>query len=1845
MAMLDNDTLMAIMPDATSAMIKMRLKTLKSWIDREFDMVVGQPSGTLDIRQFSLEVCRDLQRKLSRKGSSSVSFKSTTQTDVKDGIGTFNGKISNWKRSKRKFEAGLAQLKNENGIPLSYVIRDDGEREAAITAGGFAAQLYEAPMSGPTFLQDNFRVYQTLIQWTSGGTAETYVDSYQSTQHGRHVWLAMVNTYEGADARNANIQETRTLLESLKYEKDSHNFTFDDYCTKTITYNNDLTRYGANVDGRSQVSKFLTGITRTDLQPIKINILRDERCKADIFQAVSDFKDVYQTLVKSGNATQTRAERRVASQSRDSTQSTRFGRGGGGRGGRGPRDSTARGGRGGGRTARGERGRGRGNGGRGGQRSGSNYIAQATLDLLSPRERAMILLGRTAIEAQGDSNVSTRSVSSASSITTEPAAATHSTALVVAAPTTGSGASGLFGQQSSGGRNRNASATNTTTENQYYLDHDGIRRLCPTTTSDKRVIGKQMKIDQPMNYAARKRCEIDTRADTFCAGQTFLLHEATGMVVDVGGFHPSLPVVKDVPIGTVITAYDTPEGETIILSVHQALFFGASMEHSLCQPNQFREHGLIVDTTPKQYTNGKSLHGMYIPDQELHIPFELFGCLSYFPTRLPTPDEIDTCRWAHLSSDGEWDPYSNHFASSERATMSHLTEHPRYGRFPTRPDSDTYDADGFNIDGRYQGSVSTLVPPHTPENIDTMICSANKIKATAGDRFIGATSSKTHRSTVDAAELAARWGTSLSTASQTLRTTTQRGYRYLHGNLDRRFRTRQNQLRRNLLRTAVYSDTLFSDTKSVRGYTCAQLFVTAEGFADGNVMTSKSDAYLQLNDFCREHGIPDPLVTDMAGEETEGEWKRVVKENLIKQRTTEAYSPWQNKCEKEIGELKRHCSRISHRARVPAKLWCFTWFYTLKIRQHIARSTANDRTPYESLKGETPDISALIEFDYYSYVKVRLPTGFPNDNWILARWLGPAESVGQGLTYYVIKDNGQVIARSTVRPLLPEEWTSEVEKAARLTFDKNLMEHIGEYADDEIQVVQNDEMEQPLGKMEDDAMESQALPTANAPTNDVNAGPDMLVGAEIYLPHGDRNEIAKVMGRKRNSDGLYIGRKHQNPILDSRVFTIRFPDGDEMDVSYNTIAEHLFSQVDEEGNQYQLFKEIIGHRKNKQAVEKADQYRTKNGKQAKKQTTAGWDLEVEWADGTSSWLPLKQLKETNSVETAQYARDNRIIEEPAFDWWAMHVLKRRTRLIKMSQSRHKRSGYKFGIRIPRSTTEALEIDAENGNTDWYDAIMKEMLNVRIAFNVLKRGDNAPPGYKKIPLSMIFDIKLDFTKKARLVAGGHRTDPPTSMTYSSVVSRESVRIAFTIAALNGLDVIMSDVGNAYLNAKTSEKVYGIAGPEFGDDDVGKVCVIVRALYGLKSSGAAWRSHFANDLRDMGFTSTLADPDVWLRPAIKKNGFKYYEYILVYVDDQLTISENAAQITDQLTSDYKYRLKDVGPPTKYLGARIGKQQLPDGSFAWSMSAEEYLKKAIPEIERKFGNIVNLFGKSQLDTPAPTDFHPEIDQSAFLDDDGAWLYQSYIGILRWAVELGRVELNHTAATMAKFSTAPREGHLRAVIRTFAYCKKHITSMIVFDPTPRNFAGITWDGVDWAEFYPDAVTEGEGIPPNAPEPRGNPVHLTMFCDASHATDLVTRRSTTGILFFLNGAPIKWYSKRQNTIESSTFGSEFVALKIAVEMNDGLRYKLRMFGIPLDGPTNGFCDNESVVRNTTVPESTLQKKHNSIAYHKCRESVALGAIRIKHERGKFNCSDILTKFLPAPAHVQCSRCIMYNRR
>lgn len=162
-----------------------------------------------------------------------------------------------------------------------------------------------------------------------------------------------------------------------------------------------------------------------------------------------------------------------------------------------------------------------------------------------------------------------------------------------------------------------------------------------------------------------------------------------------------------------------------------------------------------------------------------------------------------------------------------------------------------------------------------------------------------------------------------------------------------------------------------------------------------------------------------------------------------------------------------------------------------------------------------------------------------------------------------------------------------------------------------------------------------------------------------------------------------------------------------------------------------------------------------------------------------------------------------------------------------------------------------------------------------------------------------------------------------------------------------------------------------------------------------------------------------------------------------------------------------------------------------------------------------------------------------------------------------------------------------------------------------------------EWLDFYPDAE---ELRPRNAPEPLGNDIVIRVYVDANHAGNLKNRRSHTGLIIYVNNSPIMWFSKRQNTVESSSFGSEFVALRIATELIEALRYKLRTFGVRVESPTEIYCDNKSVVQNSSVPESTLSKRHNAICYHRVREAQAAEIIKVGWIEGIRNLADLFTK-------------------
>jgi Reverse transcriptase (RNA-dependent DNA polymerase) len=171
--------------------------------------------------------------------------------------------------------------------------------------------------------------------------------------------------------------------------------------------------------------------------------------------------------------------------------------------------------------------------------------------------------------------------------------------------------------------------------------------------------------------------------------------------------------------------------------------------------------------------------------------------------------------------------------------------------------------------------------------------------------------------------------------------------------------------------------------------------------------------------------------------------------------------------------------------------------------------------------------------------------------------------------------------------------------------------------------------------------------------------------------------------------------------------------------------------------------------------------------------------------------------------------------------------------------------------------------------------------------------------------------MDFTRKARFVAGGHKMDPPSSITYASVVSRERVRIDFLLAVLNDLDVMAADIQGAYLKAPCCEKVYTVCGAEFGEH-AGKMWVIKLALYALKSSRFALQSHLAETLCSLDFSMCYADNDVWFKPATKLDGTEFYEYVLVYTDDILAISTKPGDILAYLDQHYVLKPNLIGPP---------------------------------------------------------------------------------------------------------------------------------------------------------------------------------------------------------------------------------------------------------------------------------------------------------------------------------------------
>ena len=318
----------------------------------------------------------------------------------------------------------------------------------------------------------------------------------------------------------------------------------------------------------------------------------------------------------------------------------------------------------------------------------------------------------------------------------------------------------------------------------------------------------------------------------------------------------------------------------------------------------------------------------------------------------------------------------------------------------------------------------------------------------------------------------------------------------------------------------------------------------------------------------------------------------------------------------------------------------------------------------------------------------------------------------------------------------------------------------------------------------------------------------------------------------------------------------------------------------------------------------------------------------------------------------------------------------------------------------------------------------------------------------------------------------------------------------IAALNGLDIQGADIENAYLTAPCRKKVWMRGGIEFGEL-AGQLLIVEKALYGLKSSGAAFRAFLAETFDNMGFTLSVADPDVWLRPAVKHDDEQYYEYIICYVDDVLGVSVDAKALMETIQKDFKFKKNKIEPPSMYLGARLEMKVLNSKNI-WTMYSKDYIKLAVTNIENQLKNKgMKLPGRAL--TPMDSGYIPELDNTPELDSDDITFYQEIIGMLRWAIEIGRFDINTEISLLSSFQAAPREGHLRQLLRIIAFLKRKPKLTLYFDPTRANIDEGMFEGSNKEQFMDHYRDANEELPDRMPKPRGRMVKVTCFVSASH--------------------------------------------------------------------------------------------------------------------------------------------------
>ena len=998
----------------------------------------------------------------------------------------------------------------------------------------------------------------------------------------------------------------------------------------------------------------------------------------------------------------------------------------------------------------------------------------------------------------------------------------------------------------------------------------------------------------------------------------------------------------------------------------------------------------------------------------------------------------------------------------------------------------------------------------------------------------------------------------------------------------------------------VATDTVYSNTPAIDdGSTAAQFFIGKTSRYRSIVPAGTSDASFihTLMYEIRKRGAMNTLISDNAQAQINRRIETLLGQLCVNNRQSEPHRGNQNPAELGYRDVKLKNKLILDTKNVPAYCWLVAAMYVCELMNHIALECLGWRTPYEWMYGYTPDISALLQFEFYEPVYYqKYGANYPSDpTESVGRFVGIARDVGHGMTYKILTENYKIIHRAVVRTARKTGPYANIRANEQCPNVAPEPKH------------HNVPLEDPLeeGIEKDEGANPEFFDSIRDSINKVSQDADVLEGGA--MPTVD---ITNLLNRTFISDPDENGEQYRSKIISAEP--TGQTDADGTDVVYKFKCKH--------GTKY--FEEIVAYNKMLEwcdrDLDKDDMYRIETILSHRpSKTKSKWEVLVQWASAETSWQDMGAIFNDDPVTISIYALKNNLLKVDGWKRCKPYVKNRKkfARMAHQAKLKNFRNKpvYMYGYQVPRNHAEAVFIDEKNGNTKWQDAEKLEIsqLNEYDTFKSLGLGAPIPEGHQKIPCHMIYAVKHDGRHKARFVAGGHRTETPTESVYSGVVSLQGIRLVSFIAELNGLDLWGTDIGNAYLESYTTEKVCFIAGPEFGEL-AGHTMKMVKAQYGLRGSGLAWHNKLYDVLTAAGFTPSRAEPDIWMRDC-----GDHYEYIACYVDDLLIASKNPQGIIDMLEgAPHKFKLKGTGPIEFHLGCNFIRD--PDGTLA--MAPLKY-------IERIKAQYISLFGEDppkKNASPLEKNDHPELDTSPLLDDEGITKYQSLIGALQWAITLGRFDIAVSIMSLSSFRVAPRVGHLERLKRITGYLCKMKDGAIRIRTAEPDYSQLPNREFDWERTVYGGAKEH--VPKDAPTPKGKPVVLTTYVDANLYHDWVNGKAVTGVLHYVNQTPFEWYCKKQATVEVATYGSEFVAAKTAVEQAMASRVTLRYLGIPVKGSTYMFGDNGSVVTNSTQPHSPLKKRHHALSYHFVREAIAAKAIAFHHIPGEINPADILTK-------------------